>query len=1170
MIVESISEKILDEILSNILEKIKNIVVTSYTKLTDSMPQVFSQEDVNKIIKEAFENARKCNYLKDIDKEELELLLSDNAELIYSWIIDDQQFNSELLRLQSDEHKKKHITFLQQIFYFIRISRNSYLSFSTERVLSKLDVLKIQNNSFSNQLDRIETKLEWSFSKELEEIESKIKGRFFTEAISFLEALKIKVLQSRKNEEIEKFYQLYSEAYLINSENQQKALPYLNKLISYTTDNFLKWYRRTLYKIIDNKFDEVKTLLDEYQLDKLEGKSKQLYFSIKINYLMLTKQISEVEQFLEDEKDIIDDYFQWVMSLFLSQGLYEKAVKQIDLCKEEDSKKIVNKVLICQAKVFFYIERMQLEGKTENIRNSLLDVVKDIDDTLKQIHEDRAREKTLLLLKGMIFQNTNKTDEAFSMYQKIEELGGSDDPNFLRNYAMIFMLKANYEKSLDYVKKALEIIPEDTLCLEIYYSMMCTVNPEKAVEELQNFKETEETLDIKLKLIEAFVRQDKIKTAEEMLKEFEYKYPENSDVIFASAELECLKGKLDNAIELYRKIIARNVKNPLYIASIKKLLQIGLNQRNLILLSELIQITNIEENIMYEYLSIIGYEIIYAFILLGNIIKAHSIVKKMEEYNLMTNEILRLDMSCQFHSKNYEKAIEIYNSLKTNVQILPEDRKIYLYSLYYLGKRDDLLEAIDVMPPPCNPNEYIAQSQTIRNLGVFEKAIKIAHDAYVKYPDNQYVVENFIQMIFTRGMEQIDDNIIKDFYKCRDIYFANPKPSNSFKSIRIPTDAKGEDILKILDANLPKQEKVDYLKLLNEHHFHISILAKKFNYFFMWKNVIELPQYKIFLSDCSVLDLKMQYDNISEKDVIIDLPSLITCAYLDILQYLAQFFAKIFISQDSIDVLERAKNSQYNVYAENYMSGLYELNNYSYPDKNIDYSDLGEYLNRIDRFRENDNVHVVGSQLEPKEQTPEKLISFLKKTKLLETSDIIYACSSNTQIMLESYVMRAAMKELVANVIPFEVEAILVKLLNMKKMSVECYFRAIYKLLKANYYCVFFDFNFIIYYLEKNNYSDSEETDFLQSIFVSDAYIKDWTVSILTNVILKIFITKENADNAISFSLKWVNNILKNREDITLEERLLLFKSLYSAIPNESIKQIIYQIWENDNENGGK
>ena len=105
MIVESISAKLLDEILSTLFEKIKNIGITAYAKLTNHVDLNFSQEDVNKIIKEAFEKARKCNYLKDIDKEELELLISDNAELIYSWIITDQQFNSELLTLQGDEQK---------------------------------------------------------------------------------------------------------------------------------------------------------------------------------------------------------------------------------------------------------------------------------------------------------------------------------------------------------------------------------------------------------------------------------------------------------------------------------------------------------------------------------------------------------------------------------------------------------------------------------------------------------------------------------------------------------------------------------------------------------------------------------------------------------------------------------------------------------------------------------------------------------------------------------------------------------------------------------------------------------------------------------------------------------------------------------------------------------
>jgi hypothetical protein len=63
MITEAISAKLLDEILSTFFEKIKNAGVTSYGKLTNPIELNFPQEDVNKIIREAFENARKCNCL---------------------------------------------------------------------------------------------------------------------------------------------------------------------------------------------------------------------------------------------------------------------------------------------------------------------------------------------------------------------------------------------------------------------------------------------------------------------------------------------------------------------------------------------------------------------------------------------------------------------------------------------------------------------------------------------------------------------------------------------------------------------------------------------------------------------------------------------------------------------------------------------------------------------------------------------------------------------------------------------------------------------------------------------------------------------------------------------------------------------------------------------------
>lgn len=310
------------------------------------------------------------------------------------------------------------------------------------------------------------------------------------------------------------------------------------------------------------------------------------------------------------------------------------------------------------------------------------------------------------------------------------------------------------------------------------------------------------------------------------------------------------------------------------------------------------------------------------------------------------------------------------------------------------------------------------------------------------------------------------------------------------------------------------------------------------------------------------MDLRNQYNRITEKAVIIDLPSLVTCAYLDILQYVALYFEQIYISQDSIEILEKVKNTKNNNFAESYESSLYQLNNYTYQERRIDYTDLDIYIKRIDFFREYGNVHAVGYQLEPANRPSQKLMEFFQKTKLLESNDILYACSSDIQIMLESYVNRVAVKTLEPNVCCFEVETLLMKLFYQNKITEECYFESIFKLLKAKYYCIFFNESFVIYYMKKNNYSNSEETDFLRNLFVSVAYKKEWTASILVNFIVKVFLTKTNDENAIRFSLEWVNSIMKGRKEFSDKERYLLFSNLYNAIMNENARQIICNIIE--------
>lgn len=1126
IMIKIIFSKIIEVFLSSKIEAIKDKMLntSSFVRVAGSIKFDSSDNDTNKIVKDAFDNAKKARYLKNIDNDELRLLVSDNKNVIHDWIIGDSDFNSNLLKFQSDEHKKKHQAFMKSIYKFIKNHKNEYLSISASRIESKIDAVQVQNNSVINKVDEIKTKLEWSFSKELNEIEDKIKRRYFKDAISNLKFIETKIIQSRNYDEIEKFYQLYSNAYLMDFENQSKALPYIKELISYTKDSFLKWYRNALYSLIDKDLDNVKNLLTEQNLEELDGKDKNLFLNIKINYLMITQRFSDLETFLNFQKGDIENYSIWCMKLYLYQGLYEKAVQQITLLKDDEISDFQDKVVVLRVKVFWAVTKIQEQGYSEEMLHTLNITLDDIENELNIVCEDVSSKKTLLMLKGMILQNIHREHEAYVAYQQIEALGDSYDPNFLRNYAIILAFEHDYEKSFEYIKRTLEIIPDDVLCLEMYFSVLCELNPVQAENELLAFNETEETLDIKLKLIFALIKQNKIKSAEKRLNEFETKYPNNASVLFEKGEFAYFKKNYEDAFKFFKAFASHYPEMKSILHAEKKLLQIGLSEQNLEYLADTLSIIG---DITYPHLFGMGYEIIYALILHGAIEQAHSLVKRMRAYNLITNDILRLDMYCYFYSRNYEKAIEIYNQLKEQNAILSEDQKLYLFSLYYLGRRDSLLEAIDIMPEPAGPSELIAQSQTIRNLGVFEKAIKLARDGYRKYPNNQDIMENFIQMVLMRGYAQIDDDIINDFCICRDSYFANPNDSHNFKMLKIPSDAKGEDILKTLEDNLPRQNKMDYLKFLETNNLHISILANKFNYFFMWKNVIELPQYKIYISDCLVMDLRNQYNRITEKAVIIDLPSLVTCAYLDMLQYITSYFEQIYISQDSIEILEKVKNSKNNISIESYDASLYQLNNYSYPEHKIDHSDLYDYIERIDIFRKCSNVHVVGQQLDPTHRPSQKLIDFFQKTKLVESNDILYACRSDIQIMLESYVNRVAVKTLEPNVCCFEVETLLMKLFYQSKITEECYFESIFKLLKAKYYCIFFNENFVIYYMKKNNYSNSEETDFLKNLFVSVAYKKNWITIILVNFIVKESLTKTNDENAIRFSLEWVNSIMK-------------------------------------------
>ena len=104
----------------------------------------------------------------------------------------------------------------------------------------------------------------------------------------------------------------------------------------------------------------------------------------------------------------------------------------------------------------------------------------------------------------------------------------------------------------------------------------------------------------------------------------------------------------------------------------------------------------------------------------------------------------------------------------------------------------------------------------------------------------------------------------------------------------------------------------------------------------------------------------------------------------------------------------------------------------------------------------------------------------------------------------------------------------------------------------------------LTHFFKKNNYTDSDETNYLQQLLISDAYVKDWVALLITDLVINTIIYNIQNMTSITFVLKWITKIFKERKDFTYNERFSFFYSLYTEMPDENIKQIILQVWNEE------
>lgn len=1155
-ITQSFLTRLVDNIFSSLYQKIENNLLNSnlFQYLNISLPI----EDCKKLLNAVFKKAKKFQYFANLSKEELKLLIQDNEELIYSWIICDTQFIPELLSLQNDESKSKHISFLKTIYHLINSEKLNYTNISTERVFQLDKKIYIDTKAILTTVLNIDSKISYTFSPELNEIEELIESRKLQTAQHKLQTIESKILQNNNQEEIEKFYLLQANTYLLDNDKQQESIPYLEKLIIYTKDDFLKLYRKGLLSLISKDYQRVKDIIEQISILELDDKKTSLLINLKFNLLLLNKDWKNLENLCKETTSITGTVV-WTIKSYFYQEDYEKAFLAISKLNNSDVIDFNDKILILNVKVFYYLDKISKENFSPDYLKEINSVLPEVEYLLKSSHEDSASFKTLTLLKALIFQYTNNPQNAINEFSKLSIYNDFIDQNYLRNFALVLFSLNRDEESLSYLKKYKSLYPEDTAVNYLYYIVLINLRPEQAITELKQDFCISQFLDIKLLIIDALLKQDRIESAKTELNNFKTSYPENLLVLLKDAKINFISGNLDSAYNIYKRILSVNPEAKVYIEAFQKALQIGLSKRRADYLKETLLFINSEYN--YQILLTCGYELGYAHLLLGQLKESHKIIKQCFEYGNKSEDLIRLDMNCYYHSQNYTQCISLYKELKNLNKTNQYDLRIYLYSLMSLGKREELQEAIELLPIPETPREYSYQTKLLIDIGEYSKALLRAESGYLKNKNNQSMMENFIFTVLSHGALQIDDKILRNYNECWNEYSKIPKQQRSVKEYNCNSL---DDLLNIINENDEKSEKLDYNKFLNLNSLHISILYSHFNYFFLWKNVKELEQYKIVLSDCSIQNLQKEYKYVKKENLMIDLPSLITCAYLDILPIIAAYFNSILISQKSISILEAAKNSKNNSFSENCTSGLYQLNGYTYENINIQYDDLKLYLERIDSFRECNNVFVVGNQLEPKKELIPEIRDLNKQIDFLEYEDVIYAYSSEMQLLLENFQLRTIIHSFDSNFPCFEIEAILAHLLKEKRVSTEFYFSRIYALLRAHYFCIFFDSHFMFYYLKKNNFDiSSEEIVFIKNVLSSNKYISSWCINLLIQLSAQCF-ANSLPETKLKSCLDLIFQILHNREDINNSTISSFFHSLFQVVSLELHKQIIFEFWENN------
>lgn len=1184
-----IKDKFVDKVISKILDflfkKCKSFLKNKpfYQNLTKTISIDSTCDDFKSIVEKAYHNAASMDYLKDVPQKELRDSLLLNIEVISEWLYSFEMpsFDNSKIRPSNYDYLNETNAFFKSIHNYISEHRDQYNSFTEKQIKESIGNIDTSLNNHISESRTYSEKIianqnqmlsllqsdnkispNWSFSTALNEIEKDIDSRNFNKAKANLGLIEKQIVNNNNQEECKKFYELYTNLLLATTRPQDAAIPYLEKLISLTNDSYKQKKREVLLMILERQYETalecIETLLSEVTIQEDEN----YLYELKINVLLLTGKNDEAENFINSLRDEYEDSLVYKVRLLNSQGRYFEAQQIINEKADFFKTSYAKRMIRIETLGYAYTQKYHDEGCCMALKKEANALISDCKFLLKEVQDDSMAKEIILISQALLYRIVGKNKDSLDTFMQLKNFN-SENPNFLRNYPLeIIMNNGDLQEALNYFGKFLKQYPDDYFIQEAYFDTLIRVDTKEAIKELEKYPIEDKTLHIKIRLVRAYTEISDFDMAEKAITELEEKFPNNYAIYMTKGDLAQRKSKYAEASKEYLKALNLVSDENYRLILIQRLSRLQLtylrteeNVKNLITLFETIKNE-------YELFAMFGNEYVCCFIILNEPIIANLKIQKIREYGLLNANILRKEIWCNFTTQNYQKAIELSDELKRMGEEYDEtDNKIIRWSQLELGETEKFCASIDYCINSYKSEQEIALLyQKTKKLGLIEKSIEIAHKGYLKYPNSIMMMELFLSSILGYSNMISNDEILKDALECRDKYFRIDRSKRNFKEFYIPKNVTGEQIFEMLNSIIPKSNPIDYIKILDSHKLSLSLLSMtKFNYLYIWKSCQIIDGMYNYISNGDVTDIVKTANIINSiSEILIDLPSLVTCAYLDILDLLESQFSKIYILQESINEIEKIIYSKDNPLENDFYACIYRLNGNKYPVDidvfaNIDIENLAI---KIKQFMKSSKVIKKGRQLHPKKIFPESLDSLFSKANFIGTETIRYAFESNISVMLEGYTYKLLLNEFDSGLATFSIENLLYRLLYDKKISFIKFCLCIEKLVVSKYVCMTINHQILYRLFVYNGYLPTKSFDKILDMFSNPRiYNPQWVTVQLFCFLLSIWNDGIPYENKKEITLRVFYTLIK-RKDIPFGYLELYAKALFRLIKTN---QFIYE-----------